>query len=507
MGIEIFDAPAEIEQFQSDRPISRLMLLIWQSRKDLQNAFDLNTQAGQEAFINWYDAEHSTLRSKATRTITFYSLLMGVESRLFRASRWLPESIRKKAKHFWFMLLANAARIASGSARSQERQVRRATAGHDLTTLPLYEGEPGVNLIGYAHAELGLGEHVRMSAASLSEAGVPFGVVDFGDGTISRQRASLDHGSLINTNKHKVNIFNINANQIIPVYLHLGRRFFERRYNIGYPFWELSRFPQEWIQPMEFLDEVWAPTTFIQKALTEALGKAIPHMPVCVVLPNIPRLGRGYFGIPEDQYLFFFAFDCYSFIDRKNPYAVIAAFKKAFPIGNEKVGLIMKAMNAKESSESWQKLVRDIGGDKRIRLINETMDKAMLLSFKSECDCYISLHRAEGLGLGPLEAMLLGKPVIVTNYSGNTDYATADNSCLVDYSLIPVQEGQYILHENQVWADPDVEHAAWHMKRLVDDPGFGIALGKKAAAFVSANFSPAHCGQLYKKRLQELGLL
>jgi glycosyltransferase involved in cell wall biosynthesis len=152
-------------------------------------------------------------------------------------------------------------------------------------------------------------------------------------------------------------------------------------------------------------------------------------------------------------------------------------------------------------------LLSEIGGDKRIRIINETMAKSKLLSLMSECDCYISLHRAEGLGLGPMEAMLLGKPVIVTNYSGNTDYAKPDNACLVDFSLIPVREGQYIFHEDQVWADPDVKLAAWYMKKLVAEPEFGISLGQKAAAYISSNFSPARCGLLYKQRLQELGML
>lgn len=511
MAIEILDAPAEIEQFQSDRPISKLMLLIWQSREDLQNAFDLNTNTGQEEFINWYDVStnhnYGTSPAGAHKTTSLYSRLKGLESRLSRTSRWLPEGVRNNAKQAWFWLMAKAARVTSGSVRSQEKQIQRTDAMPDITELHPYGGETGVNLIGYAHAELGMGEHVRMSAAALSTTDVSFGVVDCGVGTTSRQKASLDYGLLIASNKYKVNLLHVNADQMLRTYLYLGKGFLERRYNIGYPFWELSKFPRAWIPLMQLLDEVWAPTTFIQKALTEALGKTVPYMPVSVVLPRVPKLGREHFDLPADQYIFFFAFDGYSFIERKNPYAVVAAFKKAFPLGNEKAGLIVKAMNAKESSESWKRLVRDIDKDKRIRLINETMDKLDLLSFKSECDCYISLHRAEGLGLGPLEAMLLGKPVILTNYSGSTDYANEDNACLVDYSLIPIQEGQYVFHENQVWADPDIEHAAWYMKRLANDPEFGITLGKKAAAFVSANFSPAHCGQLYKKRLQELDML
>jgi glycosyltransferase involved in cell wall biosynthesis len=497
MGIEIFDeldAPAEMEQFRGDRPISHLMLLIWHSRKDLQNAFDIKSKAGQEAFINWYIASQMSSRKSHLKNLRIW---------LSRKSQYLPDGIRNKVKRVWCHLMARSVRVILEP--TQSRQLPVSPANTKSIRRP-YEGEPGVNLIGYPYAESGMGEHIRMTAASLSETDVPFGVVDFGL-TVSRQKASLDHGSLIDTNKYKANIFHVNADHILLTYAHLGRNFFERRYNIGFPFWELSKFPQAWIPPMQLLDEVWAPTSFIQKALEEALGQTVPYMPVSVVLPKVPKLGREHFGLPADQYIFFFAFDCYSYIDRKNPYAVVAAFKKAFPLGNEKAGLIMKAMNAKESSETWQRLVRDIGGDKRIRLINETMDKMELLSFKSECDCYISLHRAEGLGLGPLESMLLGKPVILTNYSGSTDYANGDNSCLVDYKLIPVQEGQYVFHENQVWADPDVDHAAWHMRRLANDPELGIALGKRAVAYIADKYNPARCGQLYKQRLQELGML
>jgi len=511
MGIDKFDVPAVIEQFQTGRPISQLMLLIWQSRKDLQKAFDLNTQAGQESFLNWYDITvnrlHGSSNFDANQTISLYSRLKRAESRLSRSSQWIPAVFRNRVKQIWFWLMAKAARVTSTPMRTQENTVQQSRRKLGQPEVILDEGVPGANLIGYARAELGMGEHVRMSAAAFSETEVPFGVVDFGAGTSSRQKASLNYGAVINTNKYKVNIFHVNADQILPVFVHLGRVFFEQRYNIGYPFWELSKFPLEWIPPMQLMDEVWAPTTFIQDALTQALGREVPLLPVCVVLPTIFKLGRSYFSIPANQYQFFFAFDSYSFIDRKNPYAVVAAFKMAFPFGNEKAGLIIKSMNAKESSESWKKLINETGGDKRIKIINETMEKSRLLSLMAECDCYISLHRSEGLGLGPMEAMLLGKPVIVTNYSGNTDYAKPDNSCLVDYSLISVKEGQYLFHENQVWADPDVKHAAWYMKKLAEEPEYGVSLGRKGAEFLSSNFSPANCGKLYKQRLQELGML
>ena len=52
----------------------------------------------------------------------------------------------------------------------------------------------------------------------------------------------------------------------------------------------------------------------------------------------------------------------------------------------------------------------------------------------ARADCYVSLHRAEGFGLTLAEAMALGKPVIATGFSGNTDFMTPANSYLVDWS-------------------------------------------------------------------------
>jgi len=119
----------------------------------------------------------------------------------------------------------------------------------------------------------------------------------------------------------------------------------------------------------------------------------------------------------------------------------------------------------------------------------------------------VSLHRAEGLGLGMLEAMLLEKPVICTNYSGNLDYAKEDHACLVPYKLIPVLEDQYLFYKGQVWADPDIDQAAGSMKKLYGDRDFGHALGKKAAQFVREHYDPARCGERYKQRFLELGLI
>src|SRR5512136_3068638 len=80
------------------------------------------------------------------------------------------------------------------------------------------------------------------------------------------------------------------------------------------------------------------------------------------------------------------------------------------------------------------------------------------------CDCFVSLHRSEGFGLGMAEAMYMGKPVIATAYSGNLAFMNESISCLVDYKLIPVEEGQYPFPKGQVWADPDLDQAAYFVQ-------------------------------------------
>lgn len=515
MGLEILHSSAEIPQLLVEDSITQLMYLIWCSRKDLQLAFDLSSVDGQRAFCQWYmnsafrEYGLSPSRKEPTGSeggepikINFpYTIMVWMQGVLVKLASILPISFREKGKVAWIYLLT------WGLKNGYEVNVNVIKKPVSASTIGLQIGEPGANLIGYAFSELGMGEHVRMSAASMATTDINFGVINFDVGVPSRQKAELRHGTLETTNRYKANIFHINADQMLRVYTTLGEDFFTDRFNISYPFWELALFPKEWTPFLKMMDEVWAPTEFIQEALSNALGKEAVYMPVGVQLPSVKNIDRDHFGIPHDKYVFLMTFDFFSYIHRKNPWAVVRAFILAFPNKNENAGLVIKVMNANTSDEGWKELMEIAACDKRIVIINKVMQTEELLSLKLACDCYVSLHRAEGLGRGPMEAMLLGKPTIVTNYSGSTDYAQKTNSCLVDYSLVPVQEGQYVHWSDQVWADPDIEHAAWHMRRLANDATLSSDLGKEAQQFIANNFSPSRCGEIYKQRLRKLGLI
>jgi glycosyltransferase involved in cell wall biosynthesis len=120
------------------------------------------------------------------------------------------------------------------------------------------------------------------------------------------------------------------------------------------------------------------------------------------------------------------------------------------------------------------------------------------------CDCFVSLHRSEGYGKGLAEAMFLGKPVVATGYSGNLDFTNEADPCLVPYSLINVEEGQYPYARGQVWAEPDIDHAVYYMLKLLDDRDYGRKLGEVASQHIRTHFSYRAIGLRYKNRLEEI---
>lgn len=100
--------------------------------------------------------------------------------------------------------------------------------------------------------------------------------------------------------------------------------------------------------------------------------------------------------------------------------------------------------------------------------------------------------------------MVLGKPTIVTNYSGNLDFCSTDNCLPVPYELVPVGPNEYPHWQNQVWADADIETAANHMVALIDHPEMGRQIGANARAHLTAEFSFLSRGIVYAERCAQL---
>jgi glycosyltransferase involved in cell wall biosynthesis len=289
-------------------------------------------------------------------------------------------------------------------------------------------------------------------------------------------------------------------------FLTAGEGLYAGHYNIGYWPWELSEWPKDWRIMLGLVDEVWVSSWHTYRALADICPKILLHMPMAVELTEVTHFhkkvdAREHFGLPVTATLFCFSFDLNSSIHRKNPQACLDAFLKAFPknkFSDDQVGLVIKCHKPKDKYPGWDRIKHLASLDSRMHIIEGTLPKPELLALYKACDCFLSLHRAEGFGRGIAEALRLGLHVIATGYSGNVDFCKPPHADLVNYTLIPVGEGQYPHGEGQVWADPDVAHAAALMYRFYEQHRF---------LPIRTNwpeFSAAVIGAQYKKRLEEI---
>ena len=262
--------------------------------------------------------------------------------------------------------------------------------------------------------------------------------------------------------------------------------------------------PDEWMAEFEYTDEVWAASNFIKDAIASKAPVPVVRVPTVVQLKQAQKISRADQGLPERKYLFLAMFDTKSVLERKNPLGVLQAFKNAFGNDDERVGLVLKFNNPDYEQPVMQQLRSELSGCQNVVVIDRLLTRDELTSLIDACDCFVSLHRSEGFGLGPAEAMSLGKPAIITNWSGNTDYMTTDNCVAIDYKLVELGRdyGPYKAH--QYWAEPDLEQAAQWMKRLVAEPDLAQAIGRRGQETITTHFSPQAVGKIIQTRLREI---
>jgi glycosyltransferase involved in cell wall biosynthesis len=324
----------------------------------------------------------------------------------------------------------------------------------------------GVNAVGFFRAELGHGEAARRVLAGIDRAGIPHATI-----TVKTPHHREKHPFTARGDRpaYPTNIVCLNPEHMLEFAQRGGTELFLDRYTVGVWCWEASRFPDAFRPAFDLVDEIWVASDYVAEIISDATDKPVQVFPMPVDIVAAPSLSRADVGFPDDRFAFLFAFDFFSTLERKNPFGLIEAFKRAFAPG-EGPFLLIKTINGQRQGEELKRLVRDASEHPDIRVVDEYVSGEEMRALVANCDAFVSLHRSEGFGFSLAEAMVYEKPVIATGYSGNLMFMDESDSYLVSYGLTPIPPGSANYPPGALWADPDLDDAAAAMRRVVEHP-------------------------------------
>ena len=338
----------------------------------------------------------------------------------------------------------------------------------------------GINLIGHAYADIGLGEDLRMVARSLLASNIPFEVVNitlendlrYSNSFLNNYEISFDQAH------YKTSLFCMTPDRMEACLVGKNDSFFKDNYLIAAWPWEFTHWPTEMVHYFSMVNELWANSKHIERSLSASKYHVKPPIYLMPAATEVPlqsmfeskKAARSFFGIAEGAFVMICQFDVLSNFHRKNPQGAVAAFRKAFDApqySNRDVCLILKTHNITSFCGPWEHLKLAVANDSRFMIIEKTYTNDQVIELLRCCDGLLSLHRAEGYGRVISESMILGLGVIATNYSGNTDYMQGDNVYPVTYELKAADKlAKLINPENQFWAEPDIDNAAFLIRQF-----------------------------------------
>lgn len=396
------------------------------------------------------------------------------------------------------------------------RPLRRLVFNHLVPRLaPRPAGQPTprqpVSILAPFRSSIGIGWGARENAEIIAKAGFDVRCQDMTNLLFASDLADSFPDKFRNETEGPapgpgVLLVHASPNHVPYAFLRLGKRALADKYIIGYWVWETQEPPVSWQRNLRFVHEIWCPSRFAANAfrsLTEKPVHVVPHSvePPAQSFPDRPR-----FGIPPDTFAVLTAVHLGSGLTRKNPLAAIRAFDMAFSRSRRAV-LVVKVSQADIYPDRMEEICREIQGIPNCILLQETLATRDYWRLLHSIDAILSLHRAEGFGLIPAQAMAIGKVAIATGWSGNMEYMNGDNSLPVNYSIVAASdpEGNYD-QPGQKWAEPDLQHAASMLRKAAEDRLLRQRIGSAAVSDIRATLSHDAIGRIIHDRLGKIGV-
>jgi glycosyltransferase involved in cell wall biosynthesis len=335
---------------------------------------------------------------------------------------------------------------------------------------------PGLVIAGEFSRASGLGESARLMAEGARRMGLPVWTIDLPppiDGRPEIEYCPSDSPPL-----GVPLVLHVNAPMLPLALLRLPDAIVRNRPIVGYWAWEMPEVPPDWRPALACVNQAWVPSRFTAGALAPLLPgqvRVVPP-PLGIVPPVASAMDRSAFGLPMEAVVVLVSLNLASSFSRKNPFGAIAAFKGAFGDRSDRI-LLLKISHRDHAPADFQRIVQAARAP-NIIFHTEVLSSEDNNALTSCADIVLSLHRGEGFGLVLAEAMLLGKPVIATGWSGNTDFMDRSNAALVGYRLVPARDDRSVYRG--LWAEPNIGEAATLLRMLADDPDERRAMGERA---------------------------
>lgn len=283
----------------------------------------------------------------------------------------------------------------------------------------------------------------------------------------------------------------------------------------GYTVWELDNLPDHWPAILNRLDGVVVPCSWN----VEVFRRSGVSVPIHVV-PHLSQFSAQEAGdslgatiirpalreVWAPGRFVFYTIGYWS--NRKAPDLVGRAFLEAFK-ADEAVALVIKTsrnditrwhrhwrngfrLRHPSPEDSLRRLARHFDAAPPIAVIaDETLSDADMRALHDRGDCFVSLARAEGWGLGAFDAALAGNPVVMTGYGGQRDFLDPERAWLVDYRMVPVHEPTWGANYRPTdqWAEPDIDHAIRLMRQVYENRAEASSGARRLADDLLSRFS------------------
>jgi len=276
---------------------------------------------------------------------------------------------------------------------------------------------------------------------------------------------------------------------------------------------ETHSIPGDWVDALTRMDEVWVPSHFNQ----ETFGRGgVPEdrihlLPLGIDPAKYDPETVGKYPIPGMRKCNFLSI--FQWTKRKGWDVLLRAYLQAFHRDDD-VSLVIRSYYGKSGRVDAliDQYVKHLGYDRDqippIIVIGHRVPDSQMPALYNSCTAFVLPSRGEGWGIPYMESMALGKPVIATNWSGNTEYMTKENSLLIDSEGLKEVDADQIrdcsIYAGQMLAEPNVDGCAQHVRFVYEHPDEAAKIGARARQDIIHNWTSKNQAARVAERCLEI---